>query len=214
VKLRIIAILALSAMALGGAPSASFAAPSAPPAQGGAQRDPNWLHLTPDQQKKMQARQKQMSTDWNALVQSKSMTDTQKQAKAEELQKAYQADMLAMLTPDQRVLVDKQKADAMKRKAFADARMKQIVDVQAKLLKSLNPSQSKQITALRDADFKVFKSIEDDKALSEGAKQSKIASLTKDENAKINAILNPAQRVQFQKLQDLLPGIPHGGPPH
>jgi hypothetical protein len=200
-------------MALGGVPSASIAAPPAPSAQGGGHPDPNWLHLTPDQQKKMQARQKQMSTDWNALVQDKTMTDQQKQAKAQELQKSYQADMLAMLTPAQRTLVDKQKAEAMKRKSFADARMKQIVDVQTKLLKSLNPTQSKQITAIRDADFKIFQSIQGDKSLSDSAKQSKIADLTRGENVKINSILNPAQRVNFQKLQDLLP-TPPGGPPH
>jgi hypothetical protein len=199
-------------MALGGVPSASIAAPP-PSAQGGGHSDPNYLHLTPDQQKKMQVRQKQMSTDWNALVQDKTMTDQQKQAKAQELQKSYQTDMLAMLTPAQRVLVDKQRADAMKRKAFADARMKQIVDVQTKLLKSLNPTQSKQITAIRDADFKIFQSIQGDKSLSESAKQSKVADLTKGENVKINAILNPTQRANFQKLQDLLP-VPPGGPPH
>ena len=197
-------------MGLGAVTATSMAAPSA--AQAG-HPDPNFLHLTPDQQKKMNVRQVKMKADWDALVKDKTMTDQQKQAKAESLQKSYEADMMAMLTPEQRDKVDKQKADAMKRKAFADARMKQIVDIQTKLLKSLNPAQHKKLDDIRAADYKVFQSIEGDKTLSDGAKNTKLHALNKDENVKINAILTAAQRVDFQKLQDLIPAPP-GGPAH
>ena len=191
-------------MSLGGLSTASIAAP-APSAATAGRPDPNWLHLTPDQQKKMQVRQKQMSDDWQKLVGDKKMTDAQKQAKAQQLQAAYQADMLAMLTPAQKVLVDKQKQVMIKRKAAADARMKQIMTVEAHLMKSLSPTQQKAVDKIRDDDMKTAKSVEDDKSLSENAKQARLGDLTRDENKKINAVLNPAQRADFQKLQDLIP---------
>ena len=55
---------------------------------------PAYLFVARDvpEQKKMQARQKQMSDDWQKLVSDKKMTEAQKQAKAQQLQASYQAD--------------------------------------------------------------------------------------------------------------------------
>jgi uncharacterized protein YihD (DUF1040 family) len=207
-KRKVAAILAVTAIALGAYPIASKAAGPAPAPQASGRQDPNWLHLTPAQQNKMKARQQRMNAAMQSLINDKKMTNAQKSAKAQTLQKAYEADMMAMLTPAQKVLVNKQKAAFLKRKKFADARMKQIMDVQAKLLKSLTPSQQKQITAIRTADMKVFQSIQSDTKMSESDKQNKVEDLNKDERTKINAILTPTQRSDFQHLQDLMPAGP------
>ena len=200
-KLRIVAILALSAMALSAEPQTAKAAGQTPPPvaiQPDGMQGPN---LSPAQQAKAVARKKKMADDVNALKIDTKLTPQQKEAKFVKLQDQFKTDMLAILTPAQR-------AEFLRRQSAADSRMKQIMDLQTELSKSLTADQQKKIASIRQADAKTFETIQADAKMSQSDKMTKVIALSKLEREKVTGVLTPAQRAEFDKLQRLYPAPP------
>jgi len=188
-------------MALSGDPQIAKAAGQTPPpvaTQPDGMQGPN---LSAAQQAKAVARKKKMADDVNALKNDKKLTNQQKEAKFVKLQQQFQTDMLAILTPAQR-------AEFLRRQTAADARMKQIMDLQTELSKSLTPDQQKKIASIRQADAKTFETIQSDAKMSQSDKMTKVMALSKTEREKVTAVLTAAQRVEFDKLQSLYPAPP------
>jgi hypothetical protein len=200
--IKLVAAVAVATSALLCIAPSQAAPPQAPPVA----MTPDGLagpNLSPDQQKKAIARKQKMYADFVALQKNKTLTNAQKQAKFMALQKQFQSDMLAILTPAQR-------AELLRRQSFANQRMEQIVALQTKLQKSITPSQLKQIGDIRTADAAIYKQIVGDKPTGAptSEQRTKIAALVQSEKDKINGVLNPQQRSDFAKLQDLMPAPP------
>lgn len=170
----------------------------------------NPLGLTPDQQQRALARKQQMAADIAALRNDQTLTDQQKQAKFIGLEKRFQSDMLAILTPAQRAQFT---TEVAKRQAIADVKMKAFLDVQTKLRKSMTKDQQAQIKSISISLGKQAQSIVQDKTLTDDDKRTKIQALQKEQEAEVNAILTPTQRIEFAKLQAMIPVGP-SGPPH
>lgn len=223
-KLSTVAVVLLTAVALGTSGRPMLAAPGAPPAHpaAGASSNPNWIGLTPQQQAKMKTRLAKYNADMMALQNDKTTPMQDKMQKARALQKAYEDDMNGMLTPVQKQRIAEKRKEFMsspagkdmaRRKAFADARFKQIMDLRQKIVASLTPQQKQQIGQLQTSEYGTMQSIQGDKTLSDAAKQTKLEALSKDSKVKMDAILTPTQRADFAKLQTLYPAPPGGAPP-
>ena len=163
--------------------------------------------LTPTQRAEVM-QQRQIGAEFQkevaALKADPKLTSAQKQARYEALVKQANQKALATLTPAQRAQALKrsqaQRAEALKRSQAAAA-AKQIG---AALQKSLTPAQEKQVHAIGLATGTQVQAVIADKALSEQAKVAKITALRQQAQAKINAVLTPAQQAQYARLQQIV----------
>lgn len=163
--------------------------------QQGAYAGPN---LDKNQQAKALARKKQAFNEFKAVSDNKKLSQQQKQAKFIEIQKRFETDMLAILTPAQR-------ADYLKRKAEADKKYAEIMRLSNKIRSSMTPDQQKKIKAIQDNGRKEAMAIIQNKSLKDAEKQAKILNIEKGAEGKILAIMTPAQKADFLKLQELYP---------
>lgn len=151
--------------------------------------------------------QKKFNDDMAALRANKSLTPAQKQSKAQAMGKAHDADMLAILTPAQRVEV---KSERDTQAAFMKAHSAEIAEGKAladKLSKSMTPAQKAKINAIRDQFGKTAspraQKIMADKSLSQQAKQQKMIKLEHEIDPQIVAVMTPSQKADYQKMQHL-----------
>ncbi len=162
----------------------------------------------------MKARAAKFSAARNAVVANPKLTDAQKRAKIDLLAKGANADTLAIMTPAQRKIVAGNRAivgQAMasqnaRNQAFTQAHASEInagKALTAKLNASITPAQKKQMQPIKDAAKAQYDQVVADPNLTPQVKQQKIDALKQDTQAKILAVLNPAQRAQADKLQQM-----------
>ncbi len=127
-----------------------------------------------------------------AIQASKTLTEAQKKDRMAALAAQADKDTLATLPPSQR-------AEVLKRRQSQE----QAQQLKEQLEKSETPAQKKQFTAtMTDVQTKA-QAISADKTLSEAVKGQKLADLAKQAQAKDLALLTPAQRAMYQRLQTL-----------
>lgn len=179
---------------------------------------PPGVNLTPAQQARAQARHQKFIKDVTALQANKTMTPAQKNAKGQALVQSQDRDMLAILTPQQRTTVMAQRAAQMKNlqaqqkaaQAFQNAHKTQIAQGQAlakKLTDSLTPAQKTQIETVRQ-QFRTsagprMNQVMTNNALTPQAKQQQLMSIAREIDPKIEAVLNPTQRADYEKMVQL-----------
>ena len=156
--------------------------------------------LTPAQRAQVMAQRQiglQLQRDAAALQADKTLTDAQKQTRFEALRQAANQKALATLPPAQRARAERQEQTAEARKAEATRMGKE-------LQASLSADQEKQVHAIGLASGAQVQAVIADKSLPQSAKVSKISALREQAQTKINAVLTPAQRAQYARLQALL----------
>lgn len=156
--------------------------------------------LTPAQRERVMSQRQigtQLQKEAAALQADKTLTDAQKRARYQTLLQAANDKALATLTPEQRAQVLK------RRQIAADA-----TRMGKELQKSLTPAQEKQIHGIGLASGTQIQAVIADKSVSEQAKVAKIATLRQQAQAKINAVLTPAQRAKYARLQQMVSAPP------
>lgn len=201
-KLRLSSLLVLifAAMMLAGGPLPGHAqAPQivAPPG----------LNLSPAQQARAKTRQQQFVKDITALQADKTMTPAQKTAKAKTIFQARDADMMAILTPQQRAQVLAQRKSAVDQRAtFFKTHQAEITagsTLANKLNKSLSAAQKSQIAGIRKHLTAQGQGLGSNHALSPQAKQQQWQSDQQAAQTKILAILKPTQKSDYLKMQQM-----------
>ncbi len=191
------------------APLPARAQAPAPPLPG--QVDP---HLTPAQIARKRVIDTKLLQERDALAANTKLTPAQKQAKFLALQKAAYTSALALLTPAQKAIVQKNQAIAVqnrqqmqaKGEAFNKAHQAEITAGQAlaaKLQASLTPAQKAQISAIKQAEMVKLRQLVALQGLTPQAKQTQLQSIQQDTQGKIQAVLTPAQKADYTKLQQM-----------
>jgi hypothetical protein len=206
--------LALTSLSLGlsgvFSPLPTLAAPAAPaPAQSGL--PPGAPPLTPAQQQQQQARINRFMQDRNALVANTSLSPAQKQQKYADLLKAFQQDMLNILTPKQRAMVTAQNAKVIDlRKQFATQHKAEIDELNQLTTKlaQLNTATNKALTAQQKQKMtKIQQDARDQlqKLQAENStpavKQATSGAIVRDADRQAFSILTPAQQAPIRQLQ-------------
>lgn len=194
----LVTVIAVTTLAFTTMPGPAFAAP--------AQSAPAF-QLSPAQQARAKAKQEKFSQDMQAIDANKSLNQAQKTAKEKALSKAHDADMLTILTPQQRSEVTKERSQQA---AFLKAHGAEIAQGKAladKLNKSITPAQKAKIKAAEEQFAKTAnpraQKIQADTSLSPQAKQQQLMKLSQELDPQIEAIMTPTQRAEYQKMQKL-----------
>lgn len=152
----------------------------------------------------------QFQKDVLALQGDKTKTDAQKKARYLQLVQNARAASLKLLTPTQR-------AEALRRSAAAETAQKaqagklaQAKRLGQQLQKSETPAQSEKLRTIALSTGTTIQSVIADKTLSDEVKTAKIVALRKAALSKDLALLTPAQRILYGRIQALIspPGAP------
>jgi hypothetical protein len=200
-KLNIMALLAIFAVLLC-APAIRSAAD--PPAQSQAT---NPLNLSDAQKAKMQARYQKMQADMQALQGNKAMTMPQKRATFQQMQKAYAADMMAVLTPSQRVQAKSLELAQAKARAIAMARVAKIRSIQTQLQSTLSAAQKTKIQSIMTTNNQTMQSIMGNKMASDAQKRTDLLTAQHQAEHAVMAVLTPTQQTEFQEIENLMPSM-------
>ena len=160
--------------------------------------------LTPEQRGQVTQRKAinvQFSKDLAALRTNSTMTEAQKKARFQVMMTARQNALLATLPPAQRARVEREQQ--IKTAQVASMR-RQIEELGNSIQKSESPAQLKKIQAISQSTRAQEQAVIADKSLSDQAKGSRIEALRRSAQAKIDALLTPAQRAQFARLRALI----------
>ncbi len=153
--------------------------------------------LTPAQRTKV-LKQRQINTqfqaDVRALQTNKTLTDAQKQARYLQITQNARAASLALLTPAER-------ASVLKRNAAAE----QAQSLGQQLIKSETPAQSQKLNEISQTARTSMQAVMADKSLSAPQQTARIDALRKDALRRDMALLTPAQRATYARIQSLLP---------
>jgi hypothetical protein len=136
-----------------------------------------------------------------ALRADTTMTEAQKETKYQAMMLARQNALLDTLPPAQRKIVVKEHQEKMAR---IDALRRQIQQIGDSIQKSQTPAQLKQIQAISQSTQKQEAAVYADTKLTTAEKESRITALRQQAQAKINALLTPAQRAKFARLRELV----------
>jgi hypothetical protein len=204
--------LALTPLTLGlavlNSPVPVCAAPSSTSSNG---LPPGTPPLTPAQLQKQQARIQRYMQDMNALNAKAGLTPLQKEKQGMALQSSLRQDMLNILTPKQRAIVEAQNTKVLDlKKQFAQAHqgeISQLRQLTAKLAalntttqKSLSPAQEQKIKALQDQARAQLQKLEAQNS-SPQVKQETAQAIVRDAQRQAFSILTPAQQTPLKDLQ-------------
>ena len=163
--------------------------------------------LTPAQRTQVQKQRQinaQFQKDVTALQADKTLTDAQKKAHYIQLvQKARDAS-LALMTPAQRAVALKRSAEAQKAQQAQSIKIAEAKRLGLQLQKSETPAQSAKLRTIALTTGATIQSVIADKTLSDQAKTAKIVALRKDALSRDLALLTPAQRTLYSRIQALI----------
>ncbi len=179
--------------------------PAPPPAQAAPpQAAPA---LSPAQRARAAARTAQYNKDVKALQANTKLTPAQKEAQFHALQQSANTDLMAILTPAQRAVMQQRQQQAMQQQqemgAFQQAHKPEIdalMSLRAKLMGSLTPAQHAKIDAISKATQGQMETVHNDPSLSLQAKQDKEHALSRRATAQFLTVLTPAQRAEAKQM--------------
>ncbi len=168
--------------------------------------------LTPAQRSqvlKQRAINAQFKTDVLALQSNRSMTDAQKKARYLQLVQNARNASLALMSPAQR-------AEALKRSAALEQaqkeqapRLAEVKRLSQQLQKSESPAQSDKLQKIALSTGATIQSVIADKTLSAQAQTAKIVALRQNALKQDMALLTPAQRTLYSRIQALITAPAH-----
>ena len=163
--------------------------------------------LTPAQRTQVLKQQQinaQFKTDVLALQSNRQMTDAQKKARYLQLTQNARNASLALMSPAQR-------ADALKRSAAAEKlqqeqapKIAEAKRLSQQLVKSETPAQSEKLRTIALSTGTTIQSVIADKTLSAQAQTAKINALRQEALKRDLALLTPAQRTLYTRIQALI----------
>ncbi len=174
----------------------------------------NPLHLTADQQTKVDGRKRKFQTDAHYVAIDTTLTRDQKIAKISDLEKAAIADIKTYLTHDQRsqILAEQDAITAKTAERMAKiARFKSRQQIDAQdykaqrqlLLQSMTKGQMKIIMALEDSTNASLAAVRADKTKTPPERDAIIAKIVSDHNDKQAAIFTPDQKVIVDRMNSI-----------
>ena len=163
--------------------------------------------LTPAQRTqvtKQRAINAQFKTDVLALQSNRTLTDAQKKARYLQLTENARNASLALMSPAQR-------ADALRRSAAAEKlqqeqapKIAEAKRLSQQLQKSETPAQSDKLRTIALSTGTTIQSVIADKTLSAQVQTAKIVALRQDALKRDLALLTPAQRTLYSRIQALI----------
>ncbi len=146
----------------------------------------------------------QFKTDVLALQSDRKMTDAQKKARYLQLVQNARTASLALMSPAQR-------ADALKRSAAAEKfqqeqapKIAEARRLSQQLQKSETPAQSEKLRTIALSTGTTIQSVIANKTLSPQAQTARIVALRQDALKRDLALLTPAQRTLYSRIQALV----------
>ncbi|HEY3331266.1 MAG TPA: hypothetical protein VGK19_14655 [Capsulimonadaceae bacterium] len=172
------------------------------------------LHLSPEQQAKVDARRKKFQTDARDISVAKGLSRDQKTTKLAELQKAAIADVKSYLTPDQRTQIDAQQADLLAKAKARDAKINALrarqqaaaADYKAQrqaLLQSLTKDQMIKIKALEDDTNAAITKVRQNSALSKADQDTQVGKILQDHDRRQSDLFNADQKATIARMNAL-----------
>jgi len=146
----------------------------------------------------------QFQKDVTALQNNKSLTDAQKKARYVQIVKTARDASLALLTPAERVQALKRSAEAQQIQQQQAAKVAQARALGQQLQKSETPAQSEKLRTIALTTGSKIQDIIADKTMTDAAKTSRIVALRKDALSRDLALLTPAQRSLYERVQTLI----------
>lgn len=163
--------------------------------------------LTPAQRARVQKQRQinsQFQQDVAALRASKALTPAQKQARYVQLVQNAKNASAALLPPAQRAEFLKRSAVAEKMQQAQEAKITEARQLGLQLQKSETSAQAAQLQSIVTTTRTAMQSVIADKTLSDQAKTQKIVALRKDALSRDLALLTPAQRSLYSRIQALI----------
>jgi hypothetical protein len=168
--------------------------------------------LTPTQRTQVEKQRQinaQFQKDSTALQANKTLTDAQKEARYIQIvQKARDAS-IALLPPAQRAAALKRSVAAENAQQAQAVKLAEAKRLGQQLQKSETPALSKKLGTIASKTDTAIKAVIADKTLSDEAKTTKINALREDALSHDLALLNPAQRTLYNRIQALMPTVQH-----
>jgi hypothetical protein len=147
---------------------------------------------------------RQFQADVAALQANKTLTPAQKNARYTQLVQAARNKSLANMTPAQRAAKLKEFAAAEKKQQIRAGRFAEAKRLSQQLEKSYTPAQSKKISDIALANGAKMQAVIADKTLLDAAKKQQIQALQQETAATSLALLTPAQRAVYARIQTLI----------
>ena len=177
--------------------------------KGGHEMMGKQLNLTADQKAQMKSIHEAERKDMEALKSNTSLSKEQQRAQRMELHKKYSDQMQALLTPDQKVQMEKMKTEGMGRGKMGKGDFKQGrkpgmkgegMERRQNMENELNLTQDQKdrMAKARENARTQMESIRNDKTLSEDQKKEKMMSLRKQQQEELKKILT---REQLEKMK-------------
>ena len=167
--------------------------------------------LTPSQRSKVLKERQigaQYRADMLALQANKTLTVAQKKARSVQIVQNARNATLALLPPAQRAaMMQRFAAVEQAQQAQAD-KIAEVRKLSQQLQKSETPAQAQKIAAVMLTMRTAAQSVFADKLLSSQAKAAKITALRQDAVSRDMALLTPAQRTLYERIQALVT-VPH-----
>ena len=163
--------------------------------------------LTPTQRSQVLKQRQintQFKTDVLALQSNRTLTDAQKKARYLQLVQNARNASLALMSPAQRAEALKRSAAAEKLQQTQAPKIAEAKRLSQQLVKSETPAQSDKLHAIGLSTGASIQSVIADKTLSVQGKTTKINALRQDALKRDMALLTPAQRSLYSRIQTLI----------
>ena len=184
-------------MSAGAPPTGSLATPPIVPVDA----PQNKLHMTADQQNKANSIMGSFFQKRNAIIANKKQTPSQMQAAYATLGKATHAQMLAILTPQQKALLTQLQANQAKYIAGANEAQAKALVYRNQLQASLTTAQKNKISGINKAAEAKLQAIDIDSKLTIQQREQQTSAIRVSVQAAIKSVLNPAQLSAYANLQ-------------
>ena len=163
--------------------------------------------LTPTQRTQV-LKQQQINTQYNsdvlALQSNRQMTDAQKKARYLQLTQNARNASLALMSPAQRAEALRRSAAAEKLQQEQAPKIAEAKRLSQQLVKSETPAQSEKLRTIALSTGTTIQSVIADKTLSAQTQTAKINALRQDALKRDLALLTPAQRTLYTRIQALI----------
>lgn len=153
------------------------------------------LNLTTDQKAKLQALRQAQQKEWTELKNNKAATTEASKKQRQEMQQKYQAQMKAILTPEQQAQLAQSRAQQPK-SARAKGQPKGMKDVL-----NLSETQQAKMKSLNN-DFKTKReTLRNNTALTEAQKKEQLKALAQEHRTEIKSMLTSEQQQKMETMR-------------
>ncbi len=155
----------------------------------------------------------QFQKDILALQSDKKMTEAQKKARYLQLVQSARNSSLALLPPAQRAEALKRSQAAEQAQQAQAAKIAEARRLSQQLQQSETPAQSQKLKAIAATTGAALQAVMNNKSLSDKAKTDKIVALRQDALKRDMALLTPAQRTLYTRIQATIAPLTHPAAP-